>query len=178
MLEFTNTNIFAFLYLCLFVMVLIQDSWPYDLNAEMSLSLKRSADQSEYVGSPINWCNEFKCNLEHSCRMNTNSMNTIGEQYELEIKSLHNLGELALCWRELLFIYLCLSFLSNCSGYELIASTMCHIILLVKLSPDWASDLHSVRLGENIKYLIQNLESIKWMGVLEKGYEEICNRVW
>ena len=93
-------------------------------------------DHSEYVRSPIYSCNEFKCNLEHSCRMNTNSMNTIGEQYELEIKSFHNLGELVSCWRELLFKYLCLSFLSNCSGHELIGSTMCHIILLVKLSPD------------------------------------------
>ena len=82
-------------------------------------------DHSEYVRSPIYSCNEFKCNLEHSCRMNTNSMNTIGEQYELEIKSFHNLGELVLCWRELL--YQCLSFLSKCSGHELIGSTMCQI---------------------------------------------------
>ena len=81
---------------------------------------KIPSDHSEYVRSPIYSCNEFKCNLEHSCRMNTNSMNTIGEQYELEIKSLHNLGELVLCWRELL--YQCLSFLSKCSGHELIGN--------------------------------------------------------
>ena len=76
MLGFTNTNLFAFLYLCLFVMILSQDSWPYDFNAAISRSLKRSADHSEYVGSPINSCNEFKCNLERISRMNTNSMNT------------------------------------------------------------------------------------------------------
>ena len=74
---------------------------------------KIPSDHSEYVRSPIYSCNEFKCNLERSCRMNTNSMNTIGEQYELEIKSLHNLGELVLCWRELLFIYQCLSFFQS-----------------------------------------------------------------